>query len=189
MRSRLIPEVYSNLNSLVKKKPKFKSMNYKAFIKHWSKMSQLISAVVAFLLTSGILFKIPAWSASRELALIYPPDSFPGELKSWILLIFRIGIGIIFILHGYPKLTHLKQWSRSLNNLPIPLCFIGAAAMFFGGFCLIAGFLTPLASLGILGSMAFALVLHITGGKPFVARDPYLNPPDEYKGPKGLFSR
>ena len=148
-------------------------------------MSKFIYAVVAFLLTSGILFKIPVLSASAELALIYPSDSFPGELKSIILLIFRIGMGIIFVLHGYPKLTHLKQWSKSLNNMPIPLCFIGAATMFFGGFCLIAGFLTPLASLGILGAMAFALVLHIKGGKPFVARDPYLNPPDDYKGPKG----
>ena len=147
-------------------------------------MLKLILAITAFVLSSGILFKIPV-SATTNVAWIYPAADFPGELKSLVLLIFRIGIGIIFVLHGYPKLTHLKQWSKSLNNMPIPLCFIGASAMFFGGFCLIAGFLTPLASLGILGSMAFALVLHIMGGKPFVARDPYLNPPDDYKGPKG----
>ena len=147
-------------------------------------MLKLILAIAAFVLTSGILFKTPV-SATTHLAWIYPTADFPGELKSLILLIFRVGIGIIFVLHGYPKLTHLKQWSKSLNNMPIPHCFIGAAAMFFGGFCLIAGFLTPLASLGILGSMAFALVLHIMGGKPFVARDPYLNPPGMYEGPNG----
>ena len=148
-------------------------------------MLKFIYAIVAFLLTSGILFKIPVLSATSSLALIYPADSFPGELKSLILLIFRVGMGILFVLHGYPKLTHLKQWSKSLNNMPIFLCFIGAATMFFGGFCLIAGFLTPLAAFGILASMAFALFLHIKGGKPFVAQDPYLNPPDDYNGPKG----
>ena len=148
-------------------------------------MVKLIYAVVTFLLTSGILLKTPVLSATNTLAWIYPSSDFPGELKSWILLIFRIGIGFIFVLHGYPKLTHLKQWSESLNNMPIFLCFIGAATMFLGGFCLIAGFLTPLISLGILGTMAFALILHIMDGKPFVARDPYLNPPDYYKGPKG----
>lgn len=147
-------------------------------------MVKFIYAVVAFLLTSGILFKIPVLSASSSLAWIYPSESFPGELKSWILLIFRVGIGIIFVLHAYPKLTHLKQWSDSLN-IPIFFGFIGAATMFLGGFCLIAGFLTPLASVGILACMLLALVLHVMSGKPFVARDPYLNPPDYYKGPKG----
>ena len=152
-------------------------------------MIKFIYAVVAFLVTSGILFKIPALSAQSSFqssfALIYPSDTFPGELKSIILLIFRISMGIIFVLHGYPKLTHLKQWSKSIHNMPIWLCFIGASVMFFGGFCLIAGFLTALAALGILGSMGFALVLHIMGGKPFVARDPYLNPPGVYEGPEG----
>ncbi len=149
-------------------------------------MIKFIYAVVAFLLTSGILFKVPALSATTtSLAWIYPSSSFPGELKSWTLLIFRVCIGIIFILHSYPKLTHLKQWSDSLNNIPIFLCFIGATTMFVGGFCLIAGFLTPLASIGILGSMAFALVLEVLGGEPFIARDPYLNLPGMYEGPKG----
>ncbi|GAB4544659.1 MAG: hypothetical protein Tsb0014_38690 [Pleurocapsa sp.] len=147
-------------------------------------INKFIYAAIAFLLTSGIVFKIPALSATKELALIYPPASFPGELKSWILLIFRVGIGIIFILHAYPKLTHLKQWSKSIK-MPVFLCFIGAATMFLGGFCLIAGFLTGLASIGILGCMALALFLHIKGGKPFVAQDPYLTPPDDYQGPKG----
>lgn len=146
-------------------------------------INKFIYAAIAFLLTSGIIFKIPV-SATPELALIYPPASFPGELKSWILLIFRVGIGIIFILHAYPKLTHLKQWSKAIK-MPVFLCFIGAITMFFGGFCLIAGFLTALASIGILGCMALALFLHIKEGRSFVAQDPYLTPPDDYQGPKG----
>ena len=146
--------------------------------------NRFIYIAIAFSIATIILFRTPVL-AVNTMAWIYPPDSFPGELKSWTLLIFRVCIGVIFIVHGYPKLTHLKQWSKSLNDMPIFLCFIGAATMFFGGFCLIVGFLTPLVSIGILGSMAFALVLHIIGGKPLIARDPYLNPPDYYKGPKG----
>ena len=147
-------------------------------------MVKLIYGLIAFLLASGILFKTPALSASHSFAWIYPSDSFPGELKSWVLLIFRVGIGIIFVRHGYPKLTHLKQWSEAMK-MPVFLCFIGAITMFLGGFCLIAGFLTPLASLGILACMALALFLHVKEGKPFIARDPYLTSPDDYKGPQG----
>lgn len=144
---------------------------------------KLTTTAIAFVLFYSLLAKTVL--AASNLAWIYPADSFPGELKSWTLLIFRVCIGVIFIVHGYPKLTHLKQWSKSLNDMPIFLCFIGAATMFLGGFCLIFGFLTPLVSIGILGCMALALVLHIKGGKPYIARDPYLNPPDYYKGPKG----
>ena len=69
--------------------------------------------------------------------------------------------------------------------MPIILCFLSASSMFFGGFCLIAGFLTPLVCLALLGSMAFALFLEITQGLPFVALDPYLIPQGEYEGADG----
>lgn len=147
------------------------------------KKFKLFCSVIVFLLTTNILFNTPVLAANTW-AWIYPNNSFPGELKSFTLLLFRICIGIIFVLHGYPKLTHLKQWSKSLN-MPVFLCFIGAAVMFFGGFCLIAGFLTPLASIGILSSMAFALFLDIKDNTPFLAKDPYLTSPDAYKGPDG----
>ncbi|MGB7894009.1 MAG: DoxX family protein, partial [Microcoleus sp.] len=60
-----------------------------------------------------------------------------------------------------------------------------AASMVGGGICLILGLLTLLASLPILGSMMFAAYLHISQGKPFVARDPYLIPEEQYQGPLG----
>lgn len=109
--------------------------------------------------------------------------SFSG-IHSWTLLVLRSGIGILFVLHGYPKLVHLKQWSAALG-MPVYLCFLSAASMFFGGFCLTAGLLTPLACLAILSSMLVALVLEIKNGLPFVAQDPYLLPTGEYEGPYG----
>ena len=53
------------------------------------KYFKFIYAIAAFLLTSGILFKTPVLSATNSLASIYPSDSFLGEFKSLVLLIFR----------------------------------------------------------------------------------------------------
>ena len=109
---------------------------------------------------------------------------FPTNIEAWALLTLRVGLGVLFVLHGYPKLTHLKMWSNALN-MPIYLCFLSAFSMFIGGFCLIAGFMTPFACLALLTSMVFALILEISQGLPFVAIDPYLIPQGEYEGADG----
>jgi putative oxidoreductase len=109
---------------------------------------------------------------------------FPGGLQGLALLLLRVGVGLLFWLHGYPKITHLQQWSRGLK-MPIAFCFLSALSMLLGGVCLAIGLLTPLASVAILGSMVFAMVLEIAQGLPFVARDPYQIPPGQYEGPKG----
>ena len=119
---------------------------------------------------------------SNLLASVYA--IFPANLPAWALLALRVGLGVLFVLHGYPKLTHLKMWSDALK-MPIYLCFLSAFSMFLGGFCLIAGFMTPFACLALLCSMVFALILEITQGLPFVAIDPYLIPPGEYEGADG----
>ena len=108
------------------------------------------------------------------------PDGFPGLA----LLLLRVSLGWLFILHGYPKITHLQQWAESVK-MPVFLCFLSAASMLGGGIFLIVGFLTLLATLPILGSMIFAIYLEVSGSKPFVAQDPYLIPEDQYKGPLG----
>jgi putative oxidoreductase len=110
--------------------------------------------------------------------------SFPRSIQSATLLLLRVGVGLLFMLHGYPKITHLKQWSKGVK-MPIALCFLSALSMLLGGFCLIIGLLTPFASTAILGSMVFAMVLEIIKGSPFVARDPYQIPSGQYEGPRG----
>ena len=110
--------------------------------------------------------------------------AFPTGIRGWTLLALRVGVGILFVLHGYPKLMHLKTWANALK-MPIYLCFLSALSMFAGGFCLVIGFLTPLASIAILGSMVFALILEIVQGLPLVAPDPYLIPDGEYEGANG----
>ena len=110
--------------------------------------------------------------------------SFPVGIQGLTLLVLRVGLGILFVLHGFPKVTHLQTWSKALG-MPIYLCFLSAYSMFLGGFCLVAGFLTPLVCVFLICSMAFALVLEITQGLPFVAPDPYLIPEGEYEGADG----
>jgi putative oxidoreductase len=109
---------------------------------------------------------------------------FPPGLAGMALLIFRVGTGVLFMIHGYPKLTHLKTWASAIK-MPVFLCFLSALSMFAGGVCLILGLLTPLASIAIFGSMVVAIVLHLLQHKPFVARDPYLIPEGQYEGPNG----
>jgi putative oxidoreductase len=109
---------------------------------------------------------------------------FPSGIAGMTLLLLRVGTGVLFLLHGYPKMTHLHQWAESLK-MPVFLCFLSALSMLAGGVCLILGLLTPFASTAIFASMAFAAYLEITQGLPFVARDPYLIPKGQYEGPNG----
>lgn len=133
----------------------------------------------SMLLISNVLTTIPMLNLLNWLYV-----GFPSGIQGATLLLLRVGVGILFWLHGYPKITHLQQWSEGVK-MPIALCFLSALSMLLGGVCLVIGLLTPLASVAILGSMVFAMVLEISQGLPFVARDPYQIPAGQYEGPAG----
>ena len=130
-------------------------------------------------MTTSILLSLPILNLLDPL---YP--GFPTGIPGWTLLILRVAVGVLFLRHGYPKITHLQRWANALK-MPISLCFLSAFSMLGGGVCLILGLLTPLASIAIFGSMAFAMGLEIAQGLPFIAPDPYLIPPEQYMGPTG----
>jgi putative oxidoreductase len=84
------------------------------------------------------------------------------------LLILRVGSGLIFIPHGYPKMTggggdekgghaHLTQ-SLAQMGLPLPYAFAAlvGAIEFFGGLLLILGLQTQWASLALVFVMLVA---------------------------------
>ncbi|MDP2605241.1 MAG: DoxX family protein [Deltaproteobacteria bacterium] len=92
------------------------------------------------------------------------------------LLILRIGTGVIFIPHGYPKMTggggeekggqaHLTQ-SLAKMGLPFPYAFaiLVGAIEFFGGLLLILGLQTQWAAL------ALAFVMLVATGRVLVQR-------------------
>jgi len=95
------------------------------------------------------------------------------------LLILRVGTGVIFIPHGYPKMTggggeekggqaHLTQ-SLAQMGLPFPYAFavLVGAIEFFGGLLLILGLQTQWASL----ALAFVMLVatgRVLGQRGFV---------------------
>jgi putative oxidoreductase len=103
------------------------------------------------------------------MARIYPP--FVGGSGAFGLLVLRLVVGAAFILHGWGKIQNPMHWMDGFSESPPPGVLQAAAAVaeFGGGIALILGLLTPLASLGIIGTMCGALFLvHIPHGDSFV---------------------
>ena len=94
--------------------------------------------------------------------------SDPFSSANLALLILRVGSGLIFIPHGYPKMTggggeekggqaHLTQ-SLAQMGLPFPRAFAAlvGAIQFFGGLLLIIGLQTQWAALALVFVMLVA---------------------------------
>jgi len=71
-----------------------------------------------------------------------------GKYKNTGILIIRVGLGIMFIFHGYHKLiSGPKSWEMvgtstkyiGIHFLPVVWGFLAAAVETFGGFLLIIG--------------------------------------------------
>ena len=87
------------------------------------------------------------------------------SLTSWAPVFLRIAIGIIFIVHGYPKLNkNLKKTSDLLNSIGFRpgkfWALVLGSVEFFGGLAILAGVFTRTASvlLGII--MIITLYYH-----------------------------
>jgi putative oxidoreductase len=108
---------------------------------------------------------------------LYP--AFVGGPGAAGLLLLRLVMGAAFVLHGLPKIQSPLDWMGKMGAPNPPPAFLQAAAAvaeFGGGLALVLGVLTPLAALGIICTMATAiLMVHTPTTHPFVG------PPD--KGP------
>ncbi|MGH9529895.1 MAG: DoxX family protein, partial [Terriglobales bacterium] len=82
------------------------------------------------------------------------------RLQPLALLVLRLVLGVIMVAHGFGKvfggMAHHVQMVSSLG-LPGWLAYFSAAAEFFGGILVIAGFLTRFAALAIVIDMAVAI--------------------------------
>ena len=92
------------------------------------------------------------------------------------LLVLRVGIGIIFIFHGYPKLLGgIETWTQvgsamsmiGINFAPAFWGFMAAFAETIGGVFIILGLLHRPVALMLTFTMIVAVVMHVTGGDPF----------------------
>ncbi len=85
------------------------------------------------------------------------------------LLIVRLVAGAAFLSHGWGKIQTPFSWMPPDAPVPGVLQALAAVSEFFGGgLGWIVGFLTPLASLGVLATMTVAVMFHAGRGDPFV---------------------
>jgi putative oxidoreductase len=85
------------------------------------------------------------------------------------LLLLRLVAGAAFLVHGSGKIQAPFNWMPPEAPVPGFLQALAAVSEFFGGgLGWIAGFLTPLASLGVLATMTVAILSHVGRGDPFV---------------------
>lgn len=92
------------------------------------------------------------------------------------LLIIRIGIGIMFMLDGWPKISGgPENWaglggalsSFGIDFMPKFWGFMAAFAEFFGGLVLVLGLFFRPAVLLLFFTMVVATAVHISGGDGF----------------------
>jgi putative oxidoreductase len=101
------------------------------------------------------------------MSLLYPRSG--GPLASVGLLVLRLVAGSAFVLHGWPKIQNPTGWMGPEATVPAALQAAGAVAEFGGGIAWILGALTPLFSLLLAGTMAYALfMVHVRSGHGFV---------------------
>jgi putative oxidoreductase len=98
--------------------------------------------------------------------LLVPP--YTATRLSIGLLVLRLVMGAAFMLHGLPKIKNAAGWMGPDAAIPVFFIVLAAVAEFFGGLAWVIGLLMPLASFGILCTMAVATFFHASKGDPFV---------------------
>ncbi|MGB0034442.1 MAG: DoxX family protein [Candidatus Acidiferrales bacterium] len=82
------------------------------------------------------------------------------RLRPLALLLLRLGLGIVLVYHGYPKLfTKTQAAIQGFEHMGFPpyFAYIAGVVEFFGGLMLIFGLFTRIAGLLIAGEMAVAI--------------------------------
>ncbi|MBI2092713.1 MAG: DoxX family protein [Deltaproteobacteria bacterium] len=96
-------------------------------------------------------------------------EHFRQKMLWMPLTLLRVSTGIIMTAHGFGKLTNIAQTAAAFGNMGIPYpeisVYFAIAGEFFGGLGLIAGFLTPIAAMGVFCVMVTAIVsVHLPYG-------------------------
>ena len=106
-------------------------------------------------------------------ALLKPPST---HLINHVLCFLRIGIGILTIAHGAPKIVGgITMWTivgAAMNYIGIHFWtsfwgLLAACTEFFGGMLLVIGFGTRFISFLLSIMMSVAFIMHVQKGDPF----------------------
>lgn len=96
-----------------------------------------------------------------------------GKYKNTGLLIIRVGLGIMFIFHGYPKLLGGPgQWTAvgdamkytGITFFPVGWGLLAAVTETFGGFLVLLGLAFRPATLLLAIAMIVAATMHLKSG-------------------------
>nr|WP_199157388.1 DoxX family protein [Pedobacter sp. ASV2] len=96
-----------------------------------------------------------------------------GKYRNTGLLLIRLGLGVMFIIHGFPKIAGgVPGWEGlggsmkliGINFFPVFWGFMAAATETFGGFLLIVGLFFRPACLLLLFTMVIAALVHFSKG-------------------------
>ena len=96
-----------------------------------------------------------------------------GKFRNTGLLIIRIGLGIMFMMHGYPKLLGgPEKWEAiggvikytGIDFLPVMWGLISAMTETFGGFLILLGLAFRPVCLLLTINMALAAAMHLNKG-------------------------
>ncbi len=91
------------------------------------------------------------------------------------LLLIRVGFGVFYMVHGWPKITGgTDTWAWLGGNMsliglgfaPVFWGFLAAVAEFFGGLLLIIGVLTRPVAAMLIFTMVIATLMHLNVGDP-----------------------
>jgi putative oxidoreductase len=93
--------------------------------------------------------------------------SFPTGRTGVALLLIRLYVGVAFIQHGGGKLDDIAGFAAEFH-LPWAVAAATMLLQLTGAILLIVGLLTPLAALGIAGTMVGATLTLIQKGEPFI---------------------
>lgn len=85
----------------------------------------------------------------------------------WVATLSRVFCGIVFIVHGYPKIMNLSATTEAFSGMGFPgwMAIPVAIFEFFGGIVLVAGFLTRiLAGLFVVEMLVAGIKVHLPHG-------------------------
>lgn len=100
---------------------------------------------------------------------------FLGSFQPLGLLVLRVAVGLIFLVHGYPKLTRSATAIEGMfvqHGLPAQLVYVAGVLETFGGILLIFGLFTRPAALLLAIEMGVAMV-KVHGGHGIMALHEY----------------